>query len=130
MSPRPLIWIAIRILALAALIGFLIVGSLFALSPESFTGGPITSESALWHSLTLAFMATVTLLAAMVLYNPKRYWHALLPIAVGKATSSISSLYWHTKFNTQFLYTNTIVDGGIAAISIILFLYLLYIRAS
>ena len=118
------LWIFVRILSILAFIGFLIVGILFIYSPSSFTGYEITRESSLWHSLTLAFMATVTMIALMITVRPERYWFGLLPLGVGKGVSSISSLYWYTKYNTEFLFTNTLVDGLISIISLVLFLYL------
>jgi hypothetical protein len=126
MSDR--VWLFVRGLSIIAFIGFLIVGILFLITPESFTGYNISEESSLWHSLTMAFMATVTVIALMIAFKPERYWHGLLPLGVGKAVSSVSSIYWYTKHNIEFLQINTVVDGSIAAISIILFLYLLYRR--
>ncbi len=119
------IWLLIRILALAAFIGFLIVGVLFSITPETFTGYSISRESALWHGLSLAFMATVTILALMILYRPRKYWFCLLPLGVGKAASALSSGYWSTRYNVEFLTTNTLVDGSIAVISLVLFIYLI-----
>ena len=119
------IWLLIRILALAAFIGFLVVGILFYATPETFTGYGVSQESALWHGLSLAFMATVTMLALMVLYRPRRYWFCLLPLGVGKAVSALSSGYWSTKYNVEFLTTNTLVDGSIAIVSLALFIYLI-----
>jgi len=107
-----------------AFIGFLIVGILFYISPETFTGYEISPESALWHSLSLAFMATVTVLALIILYNPRKYWFGLLPLGIGKAVSALSSGYWSTIHNINFLMTNTLVDGSIGVISLALFTYL------
>ena len=122
------IWILIRVLALAAFIGFLVVGILFYISPEKFTGYNVTPESSLWHGLALAFMATVTMLALMVLYNPRKYWSCLLPLGIGKAVSALSSGYWYTRHSIEFLMTNTMVDGTIAIISLALFIYIILRR--
>lgn len=118
------IWILIRILSLAAFIGFLLIGVLFYIKPDAFTGYSISPQSSLWHSLTLAFMATVTILTLMILYNPRKYWPCLLPLGIGKAVSALSSGYWYTIHNIEFLITNMMVDGGIASISLALFLYI------
>lgn len=118
------IWIVVRILALLGFTGFLIVGILFCITPETFTGYNVSPESSLWHSLSLAFMATVTILALMILYKPKIYWYGLLPLGIGKTVSAVSSGYWYTRHNTEFLMTNTVVDISIAVISLAIFLYL------
>lgn len=116
------IWLIIKVLSLLALFGFIGTGLLFAIIPEYFTGAPILYTSALWHSLALAFMATVSSLAFMIAFNPHEYWKLLIPLAVGKATSSVSSLFWFFHYQVEFLMISTLVDGSIALISIILFL--------
>jgi hypothetical protein len=115
-------WVITRILAVIALIGFIIVGGLFTVYPSMVVGSPITSSSSLWHSLTLAFMATVSILALLVAINPRRYLDMLLPLFIGKIVSSLSSLYWYIQFNENILLTNTLTDGAIAVMALILYL--------
>jgi len=117
-----LFWYTLRALAVIALVGFLTVGLAFAFKPQWFTGADVTRESALWHSLSLAFMATVSIIALMIALKPEKYWEMLLPLAIGKAVSSISSLSWarvHT--GSSWLELNTVVDGTIALIAISLY---------
>jgi len=116
-------WIITRILAAVALIGFIIVGLAFALYPNAVTGSEVTSSSSLWHSLTLAFMATVSMLALLVVIEPKRYLDMLLPLFIGKLVSSLSSLYWYIQFSNSTLLTNTFIDGAIAVMALILYLF-------
>lgn len=116
------VWVLLRILAFLASIGFIVVGLAFIVMPQAITGEPIGGESALWHALSLGFMATVTVLGLMVLLNPKKYWIMLMPLGLGKAASSITSLYWYTTYQKSFLLLNTIVDGAIAIIALILYI--------
>ena len=115
-------WIITRVLAIIALIAFIIVGGLFALYPDMIVGSPITSSASLWHSLALAFMATVSILALLVAIDPRRYLDMLLPLFIGKLTSSLSSLYWYIQFNKSILLTNTFTDGAIAIMTLTLYL--------
>lgn len=123
------IWLIVRILSILAFLGFLIVGLLFIISPDLFTGYQISREASIWHSLTLGFMATITVIAFMIAYKPETYWHGLLPLGLGKVASAISSLYWYFIHRLGFLIINTMVDSSIALISLILFLYLLYSKS-
>jgi len=122
-------WLLTRVLALIAFIGFIAVGIIFASYPQLLTGYGVGGESSLWHALAIAFMATVSTLALMILYDPKRFWHMLIPLAAGKAVSSIYSLYWYRIYTVNYLMTNSLVDGSIAIISILLSVYI-YIKYS
>lgn len=115
------IWLIIRLLSFIAFLGFIFVGILFAFKPEIFTEKLISPDSAFWHSLALAFMATVSVLALLVVINPKKYLDMLLPLAIGKFVSSFSSLYWYTHFNANFLMFNVLTDGIIALTALILY---------
>ncbi len=118
---KNMFWFIVRLLSFIALLGFLYVGALFIIEPEIFTGRPISSDSALWHSLALAFMGTVSVLAFLITLNPKKYLDMLLPLGIGKAISSFSSLYWHMYFDINFLTFNTLIDGMIALTALILY---------
>ncbi len=119
-------WIITQIIAIIAFIGFIIVGGLFALYPNMVVGSTVSSSASLWYSLTLAFMATVSILALLVAINPRKYLDMLLPLFIGKLVSSLSSLYWYIQFSRGILLTNTFTDGMIAIVALIL--YLLGIR--
>jgi len=116
------IWFIIRLLSFIAFLGFVYVGALFAFEPESFTEKLISPDSAFWHSLALAFMVTVSVLALLITINPKKYLDMLLPLAIGKFVSSFSSLYWYIHFNVNFLMFNVLTDGIIASIALILYI--------
>ncbi len=115
-------WLYVRLLAAAAFLGFAAVGLGFALLPGKFAGAPVGLGAAFWHGLALAFMATVSVLALMVAVDPRRYWPMLLPLAVGKAASSYSSLAWLTVYpEAGALRLNAVLDGAIAAVSLVLY---------
>jgi len=118
---RDRIWFIIRLLSFIAFLGFIYVGILFAFKPETFTEKSISPDSAFWHSLALAFMATVSVLALLVVINPKKYLDMLLPLAIGKFVSSLSSFYWYMYFNASFLMFNVLTDGIIALTALILY---------
>jgi hypothetical protein len=65
------VWLTLRVLALLALTGFLAVGLMFTLTPQTFTGKTVGEASTLWHSLSLAFMAIVSTIAFMVAWKPE-----------------------------------------------------------
>jgi hypothetical protein len=115
--------LVLRILAAISLIGFVVVGLLFAFKPGMFNGGVgVTGYSAIWHSLALAFMATVSALALMIALDPRCYWPMLLPLAIGKAVSSMASGLWYRIHPWQgFLSTNALVDGAIALVALVLY---------
>jgi len=115
-------WLYVRLLASAAFLGFAVVGLGFALLPGKFAGAPVGRGAAFWHGLALAFMATVSVLALMVAVDPRRYWPMLLPLAVGKAVSSLSSMAWLTVYpDVSMLAANSMVDGAIALASLALY---------
>ncbi|MEM2224204.1 MAG: hypothetical protein QXR02_05695 [Acidilobaceae archaeon] len=118
-------WLILRALSLIALIGFILVGLAFLITPHLFTGENIAGGSALWHSLSIAFMSTVTIIALLVALNPRIYWPMLLPLAIGKLTSSIISLYWYSMLASMthtMLLLNSIVDGSIGVIALLLYI--------
>ncbi len=124
-------WAIIRVVSIIAFIGFLVVGALFALYPPMFSREEVDPGSAIWHSLSLAFMATVTLVALMIALNPQRYWEMLLPLAVGKAVSSLSSIAWAIHYpSVGFLKINAVIDGSIALIAVALYIKAMLISRS
>ncbi len=128
MRERVLI-ITIKVIAFMGFIGFAAFTALYALRPGYFS--PITENSAFWYALGLAFMVTVTVLAFMVFLNPKKYWIFLIPpLAAGKITSSLSSLYLSEIYVTiSWLKITVVTDGLIALIAVILIvLSYLYLR--
>lgn len=118
---KDLFWLITRILTFIAFLGFVIVGILFTFYPNMVTGSEVSSSSALWHSLSLAFMATVSVLALIITINPRKYLDMLLPLFIGKLISSASSLYWYTQFNSNILMLNIITDGFIAIVTLIIY---------
>jgi hypothetical protein len=121
------VWLTLRVLALLALTGFLAVGLMFTLTPQTFTGKTVEEASTLWHSLSLAFMATVSTIAFMVAWKPRSFWPMLLPLALGKLTSSGASLYYYS-VNGDYklgglidtLLLNGVIDGLIGVIAVTL----------
>ena len=115
-------WLLARLLALAAFLGFVAAGLGFALFPQDLVGVPVRREAVFWHGLALAFMATVSVLALMVFLNPRRYWPMLLPLAIGKAVSSFSSIAWLTMYpKIDALRLNAVLDGAIAVLALLLY---------
>ena len=115
-------WLIVRILALIALIGFLTVGIVFAFNPKIFPGESVSRQATLWHSLAIAFMATVSVIALLVAWKPYKYWEMLLPPLAGKLVSAISSISWyHVYPGFKALKTNAVIDGGIGVIALILY---------
>jgi hypothetical protein len=53
------IWILTRVVASIFLVGFVFVGVVFAFTPSLVMGVSIDVYSSFWHSLSLAFMATI-----------------------------------------------------------------------
>ncbi|MGB9729166.1 MAG: hypothetical protein ACP5GU_05745 [Thermoprotei archaeon] len=123
-------WSYLGILSVVALLGFIMVSLLFIISPNAFTGAGINIGSALWYSLSIAFMSTVSIIALMIFLNPKRYWAMLLPLAIGKLTSSALSLYWYNLLGGSVVLLNVIdalqfnflMDGLIGVIALILYM--------
>jgi len=123
------VWLALRVLALLALTGFLAVGLAFAFTPQTFTGEAVGGGAALWHGLSLAFMATVSAIAFMIAWKPRMFWPALLPLALGKMISSATSLYYYSVDGgyklgglVDTLLANGVVDGLIGVVALALFI--------
>jgi len=108
-------------------ITFAVVGTLFLLFPNGtvrcinslgsiFRVFPPAPESELrfWLSLGVSYMALVTVLAAMIQKDPRRY-RLLMPIlAAGKFCSSFTCLLFFAFASPTFLYLlNFLVDGSI-----------------
>ncbi|MGC9180242.1 MAG: hypothetical protein ACP5GZ_08580 [Vulcanisaeta sp.] len=127
MNVRILIMI-IKIISLIGFLGFAAFTVLYVLMPAKFS--PVMEHSAFWYALGLAFMVTVTVLALMIFLDPKRYWVLLVPLAAGKLTSSVTSLYLSQLYpSVQWLKLTVVTDGTIAIIAIILLiLSYIYLR--
>lgn len=70
-----------------------------------------------WLSLGTAYMATVTALAWMIANNPLGRRSMMLALAVGKATSSLTCLWFFLGYERYFVYlANFVVDGSLVAI--------------
>jgi hypothetical protein len=99
---------------------------MFTLTPQTFTGKTVEEASTLWHSLSLAFMATVSTIAFMVVWKPRSFWPMLLPLALGKLTSSSASLYYYSVNGGYKLgglidaLLNGVIDGLIGVIAVTL----------
>jgi len=109
---------------------FAVVGTIFLLAPNGtvrtinavgsvFRVFPPAPESDLrfWLSLSVAYMALVTLLAARIAADPRAN-RPLMPIlAAGKFTSSFTCLLFFVFSQPTFLYLlNFLVDGSIVLI--------------
>jgi hypothetical protein len=68
-----------------------------------------------WLSLGVAYMATVTALAAFISRSPTERRLLMLPLAVGKATSSLTCLWFFIFHDHYFVYlANFLVDASLA----------------
>jgi len=128
MGDRPVDAVALihRVLAWT----FAVVGTIFLLAPNGtvrtinavgsvFRVFPPAPESDLrfWLSLSVAYMALVTLLAARIAADPRAN-RPLMPIlAAGKFTSSFTCLLFFVFSQPTFIYLlNCLVDGSIVLI--------------
>lgn len=111
------IWFIIRVISGLALVGFLAAGAVVIYSPQVLTGEATPPNLLLLQSLSGAFMATISAISLMLLLDPSSNWKMLLPLAVGKATSSLSSLGFYMSSNVPILFVTFIIDGIIAIIS-------------
>jgi hypothetical protein len=121
------IWILTRVVASIFLVGFVFVGVVFAFTPSLVMGVSIDVYASFWHSLSLAFMATISLLVLLILWDPGRYWVLFMPLGIGKTVSFISFFYWYLRFGLDVLLMGFLIDISIAIISIALYLYFRYI---
>lgn len=120
----------VRALAALATLGFAGAGAAFFLMPDvvlsvlgwfgSWLGkfAPLPETGArFWLALSAAYMACVTAMAAAVTWDPARHRGALVFLAVGKATSSLTTLWLYCVDRPAFVYgLNFVVDGSIAAL--------------
>jgi hypothetical protein len=119
-------WFVVRVLALVAFLLFVAVLLMFVLEPANFGGSAIADSSSLWFALSIAFMATVSSLSLFLVLDPKKFWYFMVPLVVGKATSSLTSLVLISRhYSAPFLQMNMLGDGLIAVIFLIL-LFLAY----
>ncbi len=136
------LWRGIRGLCGIAALSFAIVGSLFFLVPDQVLATLEAAGSAFgdfaslppggarfWGALTAAYMAVVTALAALVWADPLRFAELLPALAVGKATSSLTTLWLYRTDRPAFAYlANFVVDGSIAVLALASFGALLWLR--
>jgi hypothetical protein len=118
------IFVLTRVLSIVWLIGFVVTGAYLAIYPAGLVGVPIVEGSALWHSLSIAYMATVTVLVLFPAVDPVKHWGYLLPLAVAKLSSSSMLIYWYMIFHNRALLVSAYIDGSIGVIAMILFLYI------
>ena len=117
-------WLIVRVLALVAFLLFIGVLVLFVVEPANFGGAVIANSSSLWFSLSIAFMATVSSLSLFLVFDPKKFWYFMVPLVVGKATSSLTSLVLISKhYSAPFLQMNMLGDGLIAIVFVILLFF-------
>lgn len=106
---------------------FGLVGALFFLFPDGtidvlnafggwfgFPTAPHLSHR-FWLSLGVAYMAVVTVLAASISKAPIERRLLMVPLAAGKATSSLTCLWYFLSYDRYFVYlANFLVDGLLA----------------
>lgn len=110
---------------LAAL--FAVVGVLFLFAPDgvlafgdalgarlgAFAPAPPTGAK-LWLSLGVSYMALVTALAYLASLNPRGNRRLMLLLALGKASSALTSLAFFSTDSPVFIYLlNFAVDGSL-----------------
>ena len=117
----------VRLIFRLLAVTFGVVGAIFLLFPNgtvraiNATGSifrvfPPAPESDLrfWLSLGVSYMALVTVLAVLIQKDPTRYRHLMPVLAVGKFSSSFTSLLFFVFTSPTFLYlSNFLVDGSI-----------------
>lgn len=113
-------------------IAFFAVGLAFVARPDEVLAGlervgthlgafaPLPRHgTGFWVCLTGAYMAVVTVLAALVAWRPRAFALLLLPLAVGKATSSLTTLALYRTDRPAFAYlANFLTDGAIALLAL------------
>jgi len=121
-SETIIVWI-MRALA----VSFAVVGLLFLFAPDAvlafgdalgarmgtFAPAPPTGAK-LWLSLGVAYMVLVIALALLASLDPRQNRTMMLLLALGKATSSLTSLWFFLTDAPVFIYLlNFIVDGSL-----------------
>ncbi|MCX8072440.1 MAG: hypothetical protein N3C12_08315 [Candidatus Binatia bacterium] len=109
---------------------FGLVGALFFLFPDgtvdalNAVGRPLGFPPAphlahrFWLSLGVAYMAAVTALAALIAKAPTERRLLMVPLAIGKATSSLTCLWFFAAFDRYFIYlANFLVDASLALLA-------------
>jgi len=106
---------------------FAVVGLLFLFTPDgvlafgdalgarlgTFAPAPPTGAK-LWLSLGVSYMALVTALATLASRNPRANRQLMLLLALGKASSALTSLAFFLSDSPVFIYLlNFIVDGSL-----------------
>lgn len=114
-----------RVLALA----FGVVGALFLMFPDGTVAAlngvgslfgfpaapPITHR--FWLGLGVAYMTVVTCLAALIAAAPVERRILMVPLAVGKATSSLTCLWFFLVYDRFFVYlANFLTDASLAVL--------------
>jgi len=111
---------------------FIVVGALFFIIPDGVAGFLNSAGSALgdfeeapltgfrlWLSLGTAYMVLVSILAYLIKKDLRGNRDLLLVLAAGKATSSLTCLYFYIFSADAFGYLlNFLVDGSIALMCI------------
>jgi len=130
----------VRLLAGVAALSFLGVGAAFYLAPDAVAAtltdigrglGDFAEPSAtgfrFWVGLTAAYMAVVTALALGVCWDPVGNAGLLPYLAVGKLTSSLTSLHLYVADAPAFAYLlNFLVDGAIAMVCLLCWVAMLW----
>ncbi|OQY98955.1 MAG: hypothetical protein B6D41_01920 [Chloroflexi bacterium UTCFX4] len=126
-SEKIIVWIM-----RALTVSFAAVGLLFLFAPDAtlafgdalgarvgtFAPAPPTGAK-LWLSLGVAYMALVTALAFLASRDPRKNRVMMLLLALGKATSSLTSLWFFLTDAAVFIYLlNFIVDGLLTALAL------------
>jgi hypothetical protein len=125
----------VRLLAGIAWVSFLVVGTAFFFAPDGVMetihgwGQALGDFPALppvgarfWVALSAAYMAVVTALAFAVWVSPRDNAGLLVFLAVGKATSSLTTGYLFCVDRPAFAYLlNFLVDGSIAVVCLAAF---------
>ncbi|GIW43949.1 MAG: hypothetical protein KatS3mg077_1231 [Candidatus Binatia bacterium] len=109
---------------------FGLVGLLFFLFPDGtvdalnasgrWLGFPPAPHLAhrFWLSLGVAYMAVVTALAALIARAPIERRLLMVPLALGKATSSLTCLWFFLAYDRYFVYlANFLVDASLALLA-------------
>lgn len=139
-GPERVISTIFRVLALT----FGAVGLIFLIFPDGTVrvinaGGALLrifppappSELRFWLSLGVSYMALVTILAALIQADPRRYRHLMPVLAAGKFCSSFTCLLFFLLSRPAFLYLlNFLVDGSITVLVLGCYAYSVGIEAA
>ena len=118
------IFILVKFFSFIWFFTFIFLGVYFAIYPARFTGVEISLGSAFWHSLSLGYMAVISVLALFPAINPRKYWVYLLPLSIAKLSSSCVFFYWYRTFGGETLLQGSLIDLCIGVVALILYLYL------